>query len=64
MGNMMTIAEAAKTLGCTTSNIYQLIKKRGIETVSKPMTIRKTIVRTVMVKRVDVDKLATHKGGE
>ncbi len=57
MAKLVTIAEAAKALGCSRANVYQLIKKRGIETERRPRSVPASYTRRIWVKHVDLEKL-------
>lgn len=57
MANMVTIAEAAKALGCSKANVYQKIKRHGIATEKKPRNLRAYTVRVVHTKYVDLNAL-------
>ncbi len=57
MPNMVTIAEAAQTLGCSKANVYQKIKRYGIPTQKKPLSVRSYTVRVVHTQHVDLEEL-------
>ena len=57
MSNYVTIEEAAKQLGCTKSNIYQLIKNHKLETITKTVMRQQTGVRRVRIQHIDIDEL-------
>ena len=57
MPKMVTVAEAAEVLGCTKANIYQLIKRRGIEPVKMRVSIDQTYQRKIWVQHIDLEKL-------
>lgn len=57
MPNMVTIAEAAKELGCSKANVYQTIKRHKIPTEKKPRNLRAYTVRVVQTQHVDLDVL-------
>ena len=65
MSNYVTIEEAAKQLGCSRQNIYQLIKVHGIETTTKMVTEEHKVKRRRRIKQVDLDELnAIFSNGE
>ncbi len=57
MPNMVTIAEAAKELGCSKANVYQQIKRHKIPTEKRARNLRAYSVRVVHTKHVDLDEL-------
>lgn len=57
MSTYVTIEDAAKALGCTKSNIYQLIKTHHIETIAKTVIREHKTTRRIKVQHVDMDKL-------
>ncbi len=57
MEKMMNIAEAANELGCSTSNVRQLIKRHGIETEQRTELQLLMVKKRVTSTYVDVEKL-------
>lgn len=57
MSNMVTIAEAADKMKCTKANIYQQIKKHGIETEKRVVQILMAYTTLKEVQHVDLDEL-------
>lgn len=57
MPNMVTIAEAAETMKCTKANIYQQIKKHGIETEKRTIQMLMAYTTLKEVQHVDLDDL-------
>ena len=57
MARMVTIAEAAKALDCTASNIYQRINRYSISTQDKRVERREVVKRKITVRYVDLDEL-------
>ncbi len=54
---MVTIADAAKALGCSKANVYQRIKNQGIPTERLPVSKEYKIKKTVYALHVDLDML-------
>lgn len=57
MSRFVTVSEAAKILECTKANVYQIMKRHGIEGQTRTERRREVIHRTVSVKYIDLDDI-------
>ena len=57
MSRFVTVSEAAKILDCTRANVYQIMKRHGIEGQTRTEKRREVIHRTVSVKYIDLDDI-------
>lgn len=57
MSRFVTVSEAAKILKCTRANVYQIMKRHGIEAETRTERRREVIHRTVSVKYINLDDI-------
>lgn len=57
MSRFVTVSQAAKILKCTRANVYQIMKRHGIEAQTRTERRREVIHRTVSVKYIDIDEI-------
>lgn len=64
MSKLVTVSEAAKILKCTRANVYQIMKRHGIEAQTRTERRREVIHRTVSVKYIDIGEIMKALGIE
>jgi transcriptional regulator len=57
VSRFVTVSEAAKILKCTRANVYQIMKRHGIEAETRTERRREVIHRTVSVKYINLDDI-------